>query len=132
MHVKRYLTQPSFFARTMGIGGRWGMGEVKARPRLQLWLDDERKRAMGRRLFSEMNRAKTTKARLAREIGCTRATLTYACKDGTISIELLAEVCRRIGSSLDYVVFGRLPTADPEFMALLDKLKSAASKPPHH
>lgn len=130
MPVKRYLTTQSFFARTMGFRG-FGMGEVKKAP-LQLWLDDDRKRAMGMRLFSEIRRAKTTKALLAKEIGCSRATLTYACKDGTISVELLAEVCRRVGASLDYVVFGRYPTADPEFLALLDRLKSAATHPPKH
>ena len=107
------------------------MGEVKKAP-LRLWLDEARKRQMGQRLFSEMNRAGTTKAKLAAEIGCTRATLTYACKEGKISVELLTEVCRRIGSSLDYIVYGRHPTADPEFLALLDKLKSAAIKPNQH
>lgn len=126
MRVKSYLTRPSFLTRTMGLG-RWGMGEVKKAP-LKLWLDGERKRQMGRRLFSEIERAKTTKAALAQEIGCTRATLTYACQEGKISVELLTEVCRRIGASMDFVVFGRHPTADPEFLALLDKLKNAATK----
>lgn len=107
------------------------MSEVKRQP-LQLWLDEARKRQMGHRLNSEIARAKTTKAQLARDIGCTKATLTLACKNGTISVELLAEVCRRIGSSLDFIVYGRFPTASPEFLALLDQIKSAATKPPHH
>lgn len=130
MDVKRYLTRLPVLRPTMANWG-WDMGEVKRVP-LRLWLDGERKRAMGRRLFSEIERAKTTKAKLAAEIGCTRATLTYACKEGKISVELLTEVCKRIGSSLDFIVYGKHPTADPEFLALLDKLKSAATKPNQH
>ena len=103
-----------------------GRKAVKRQP-LALWLDGPRKRHMGQRLEGEIRRAKTTKAALATAIGCSRATLTYACKDGTISVELLAEVCRRVGASLDFVVFGRLPTADPEFLALLEKLKAVAT-----
>jgi transcriptional regulator with XRE-family HTH domain len=106
------------------------MGELK-KPPLDLWLNGVRKQQMGQRLEAEIRRAKTTKAALAAQIGCSRATLTYACKQGIISVELLAEVCKRIGASLDYVVFGKYPTADPEFLALLDRLKSAATRPHH-
>ena len=104
-----------------------GKKAAKRQP-LVLWLDAPRKRGMGQRLEGEIRRAKTTKAALATAIGCSRATLTYACKDGTISVELLAEVCRRTKASLDFVVFGTHPTADPEFLALLDKLRAAAIK----
>ena len=94
---------------------------------LELWLNKARKKDMGRRLAMEIRRAKTNANRLSKEIGCTRQTIGYACRDGTVSLELLAELCRRVGSSLDFVVLGRLPTADPEFLGLLDKLKAAAT-----
>lgn len=105
------------------------MGEVK-KPPVELWLDGAKKLQMGKRLDGEIRRHKTTKAQVSRDLGYSRATLTNACK-GVVSLELLAEICRHIGASLDYVVFGRYPTADPEFLALLDELKSKAIKPPH-
>lgn len=87
---------------------------------------------MGQRLSAAIKQAKTTRAQLAREIGCTRQTLGYACKDGSVSLELLAEVVRKLpGASLDWIVLGRHPTADPEFKAKLDRLlaDAAALKP---
>ena len=104
------------------------MGEVK-KPPVKLWLDAERKRQMGARLKGEIDRTKTTKAQVSRDLGYARATLTNACK-GVVSLELLAEICRHIGASLDYVVYGNYPTAD-QVLALLDQLKSRANKPPH-
>lgn len=96
---------------------------------VELWLNKARKKAMGQRLSDEIKRAKTTKAAVAHKIGRTRATLSLACKHGSISLELLTEVCRHTGASLDWVVMGRHPNADPEFLALLDKLRAAAVKP---
>jgi hypothetical protein len=99
---------------------------MKKEPR-DLWLNAAQKKAMGKRLAVAIRQAKTNANRLSKEIGCTRQTIGYACRDGTVSLELLTEIVRRTGGSLDAVVLGRLPAADPEFLDLLGQLQSRAA-----
>jgi transcriptional regulator with XRE-family HTH domain len=106
-----------------------GVIRMAGKQPVDLWLNKARKKAMGQRLAAEIKRAKTTKAAIAKKIGRTRQTLTLACRDGSISLELLTEVCRLTGASLDWVVTGQHPHADPEFLALLDQLRAAAVTP---
>lgn len=96
-----------------------------------LWLDAAHKKQMGQRISAAIRQAKTTNAKLANTIGCTRQNIHYARKNGSVSLELAAELARLTNSSLDWLVFGRHPKADPEFMDLLSKLQAAAAKPPH-
>lgn len=86
---------------------------------------------MGQRIGAAIRQAKTTNAELAKAIGCTRQNIHYARKDGSVSLELLAEIAHRTNSSLDWLVYGRHPAADPEFQELLAKLQAAAAKQPH-
>lgn len=120
---KGHLPFPGIGQRTIPNKEGMAMGKKQA----ALWLDAARKRQMGIRIASEIRRAGTNKNQLAEKIGCSRQTLHYACKDGTISVELLTEVARLIGASLDYLVYGKHPTADPEFLSLIDKLRDVAT-----
>lgn len=101
-----------------------GMGERLPRA---LWLTPERKAAMGRRIDHALKRAHIVKTKMADDTGYTKQQISWACK-GKLSIDLLVEIARRTGSSLDMLVFGTFPAADQEFTQALEQMRAVISR----
>lgn len=88
---------------------------------------------MGQRLEAAAERAGKDQKWVADRLGCTVQHVSKLYKTGSISLDMLVELCLALGLSLDFIVWGsgtRLPIADPKFVDQLRALTDVLSKPP--
>lgn len=71
---------------------------------------------MARRLGETMERAKVTPAKMAAEMGVTTAHISGMTLHGRGSFAAWAKACGVLGASMDYIVTGKYPLADAEWV----------------
>lgn len=71
----------------------------------------------------------------ARELGVTPAHISKMCKTGSVSLDMLAQICLLLGASMDWIVFGKgtkLPRASEEFAEKFRELLNYLPEPTKH
>lgn len=89
-------------------------------------LTQEQKIAMGRRIRESIAIAKKNQTWLAAQLECSKAHVSKMCKTGSVSLGTLARICQLLGSSLDYIVLGKIQPADTKFIHDLRMLMDSA------
>ena len=94
------------------------MLEGVVRERIRFMLSKQQKADIGSRIERSIESAGKNQAWLARELGVTPAHISKMCKTGSVSLDMLAQICLLVGASMDWVIFGKgtkLPRASEEF-----------------
>lgn len=100
--------------------------------RIRFMLSKQQKADMGGRIERAIEGAGKNQAWLARELGVTPAHISKMCKTGSVSLDMLAQICLLLGASMDWIVFGKgtkLPRASEEFAEKFRELLTYLPEP---
>lgn len=111
------------------------MLQPAVRERIKFMLSKQQKADIGGRIGKAIEASGKNQAWLARELGVTPAHISKMCKNGSVSLDMLAQICLLLGASMDWIVFGKgtkLPRASEEFAVKFRELLDYLPEPHKH